>query len=541
MKRKTPGGNGLKVKNIFLLTEKERRIICSPLRLVIFLGVCIFVSESLIMIGIETFLDSISPVLETVLDATALTLMVSPVLYYLLFKPLMHLVNDSRINEEELQAYRANLELKIRERTGELEIANIALMKKHEEQLRAKEELRESEERFRLIFEQSEDAVVLAAAEDFSIIDVNPIAEKFFGKGRRQLLGREIGCLCHYEGCSFLMSAVEQIVDSGEPVSIETIKCRLDDETLRYHSLQGKLIVLGGVKVIYLVFRDITTKVRLEEESKVIQSRLIQANRMTSLGTMVSSVAHELNNPNNFLLMNARILDSAWGDIMPLLEEVYSGKGDFYIANLSWSEARTLLPEAIDGIQQGAVRISDIIGNLKSLSRDESYNINAQADVNRVVQLAISILGYLINDYTDFFETEFAEGLPKVRGAERQLEQVVINLIQNALQALPDKSRAVKVSTRMDSENGHVLICVADNGRGLPAEIADRVMEPFFTTRLDQGGTGLGLAISSSIVRDSGGFISFVSSEAGHGTTFTVHLAALDSNSADNGICHDNK
>jgi signal transduction histidine kinase len=103
------------------------------------------------------------------------------------------------------------------------------------------------------------------------------------------------------------------------------------------------------------------------------------------------------------------------------------------------------------------------------------------------------------------------------------LEQVVINLIQNALLALPDAEHGVRVGTGFDPDSGQVLIQVSDEGNGIPPEIAARIMEPFFTTRLEHGGTGLGLAISSTIVKEHGGSIEF-SSEQGRGTTFTVRL-----------------
>ena len=300
----------------------------------------------------------------------------------------------------------------------------------------------------------------------------------------------------------------------------------------RILSFRGKLITLQGKGVVYSTFRDITNRIRLEEQALEIQARLIQANRMTSLGTMVSSVAHEINNPNNFLLMNAGIIKRSWDDIAPVVEEYFHCKGDFAVAQSMWSEARTFLPEAIEGIQQGALRISGIVGNLKAFGRDDRFKPDAVADVNAVVQLSVSILSHLIASSTHRFALELGEGLPLVRGSARQLEQVVINLIQNALLALPDAEHGVRVSTDIDQDSGHVLIRVSDEGTGIPHEIAGRIMEPFFTTRLERGGTGLGLAISSTIVKEHGGAIEF-RSEPDKGTTFTVRLSRAASTGND--------
>jgi len=304
---------------------------------------------------------------------------------------------------------------------------------------------------------------------------------------------------------------------------IEKFECLLPPGEIHILSFHGKKILLQGSDVIFTTFRDITTRVQLEEQAREIQSQLIQANRMTSLGTMVSSVAHEINNPNNFLLMNAVILKQAWDDILPVIEEHLHSKGDFAVAQSTWSEFSTFLPDAIEGIQQGAQRISDIVGTLKAYGRDDKFKQESSADVNAVVQLSVLILSHHISSSTRRFKLDLTEGLPLIKGSARQLEQVVINLIQNALLALPDQEHGVWVSTGIDPESGHVLIRVTDEGIGIPPEIAARIMEPFFTTRLGQGGTGLGLAISSSIVKEYGGSIEF-SSTPGKGSTFTVRL-----------------
>jgi len=432
-------------------------------------------------------------------------------------------ITDRKKVEDELKGYQNRLERMVLERSKDLEETTQRLMKENEEHVKVRAALLESEQRFRQIFEQSEDGIVLISPQDNAIIDVNPTAERIFQKSRAELTTGGLPALCDVGGCTFLSSVLEQITHEGVPGRIEKFSCAIAPEVVRVFSFRGKTITLQGTTVIYSTFRDITNRIRLEEQALEIQSRLIQANRMTSLGTMVSSVAHEINNPNNFLLMNAEIIKRAWDDIAPVVEEHFHSKGDFAVAQSMWSEARTFLPEAIEGIQQGALRISDIVGNLKAYGRDDRFKRESVADVNAVVQLSVSILSHLISSSTQRFTLELAEGLPPVRGSARQLEQVVINLIQNALLSLPDPQHGVSVGTAVDQENGQVLIRISDEGEGIPPEIATRVMEPFFTTRLERGGTGLGLAISSTIVKEHGGKIDF-SSEPGKGTNFTVHL-----------------
>jgi len=447
-------------------------------------------------------------------------------------------ITERKRVEDELKGYQDHLEKMIQDRSRDLEETSRRLKQENEEHILAKKKLFESEEHFREIFYQSEDAIVLISTQGHAIIDVNPTAERIFRKQREELLAGGLSALCDPDGCDYLESVLDQIINENTSGMIEKFNCILPPGEPHILSFHGKKILLQGSEVVYTTFRDITARIRLEEQALEIQSRLIQANRMTSLGTMVSSVAHEINNPNNFLLMNAGIIKRAWDDIAPVVEEHFRSNGDFAVAQSTWSEARTFLPDAIDGIRQGAVRISDIVGTLKEYGREERFKPESVADVNSVVQLSSSILSQLITSSTRRFKLELAEGLPLVRGSARQLEQVVINLIQNALQSLPDADHGVRVATGIDPVNGHVLVRVSDEGSGIPPESAARIMEPFFTTRLERGGTGLGLAISSTIVKEHGGSIEF-RSEPGKGTVFTVRLcraASPENHTLDQGV-----
>lgn len=521
-------------QTVILLDDRHRTVTLSPMRLMITLALCIFIAEMLIMVVLEKFEPPRN--VEILLDSSILTIVLFAILYFDLFRPLVMLINEYKNKEIQLKAYQEHLEQKVQERTNELNSAYLDLKVENEETIKARTALRESENRFRQLFEQSEDAIVLISPLDNVIIDINPTAELIFKKQRAELLVGGLPALCDPDGYKFLAAALDQIVLDNSPGLIDRFECILPPGEVHILSFHGKKIPLEGSEVIYTTFRDITTRIRLEEQALEIQARLIQANRMTSLGTMVSSVAHEINNPNNFLLMNAGIVKRAWEDIAPVVDEYVHSRGDFPVAQSMWSEARTFLPDAFEGIQQGALRISDIVGSLKEYGRDDRFIRESVADVNAVVQLSTSILSHLISCSTRRFKLELAEGLPLVRGSARQLEQVVINLIQNALLALPDADHGVFVSTGVDPESDHILIRVSDEGSGVPPEIAARIMEPFFTTRLERGGTGLGLAISSTIVKEHGGSIEF-SSEPDKGTTFIVRLcrAAASENNTPNG------
>ncbi|MSN26861.1 MAG: PAS domain S-box protein [Geobacter sp.] len=504
------------------LTNRERKIVFSPLGLVLTLAFSVFFIEFFVMILLYILPGMPAPI-EFLLDSTILTLVLSPILYFYLFKPLLHLIKEHRQNEAELQESKINLEGKILERTAELDLTVSLLQNENDARAKVESALRDSEMRFRQIFEQSEDAIILISAEDHSFLDANPPAERLFGKGRDELITSGLAGLELPLDDNRLSEAITNIVADKLLSNIERLEYRTPDNDTRILSFRGKMIKLQETETVLATFRDITRRVRMEEDARNLQSRLIHANRMTSLGLLVSSVAHEINNPANYILSNSGLIKKAWLDIEPILEEHFQSAGDFPIGQTTWNNARTFLPDAFDGIQDGARRIGEIVENLKGYGREDQSLREGKVEINEVVRISASILGHHISRLTSKFSTELDEGLPSITGNKRQLEQVVTNLIQNALQALPNRECAVRVSTHFDKTDQEVIVRVTDNGSGISTELADHIMEPFFTTRLEQGGTGLGLAICSTIVKDHGGRLEF-SSEPGIGTTFAVHL-----------------
>ena len=245
--------------------------------------------------------------------------------------------------------------------------------------------------------------------------------------------------------------------------------------------------------------------------------------RLAAVGVLAASVAHEVNNPNNAIRINASLVARAWHDVAPILREYLETDGDFSLAGLSYAQEGESLTELIEEIGDCSERIRRIVENLKHLGREEPGDRRGVVDVRRAVDLAAGLLRGEIRKSTDRFEVHHAERLPPVRGNAQELEQVFLNVILNALQSLPRGDRGVSVTTRLDAASEEVLVEVRDEGRGIPNQELTRVTEPFFSTRADAGGTGLGLSISQTFVDKHGGRIDFAS-EIGVGTTVTVRL-----------------
>ena len=393
------------------------------------------------------------------------------------------------------------------------------------ERKRAEEMLRASEERFRQLFEQNEEPLFLFRADSAQIVDINPAAEKVYGRSRDDMIGAGLSLIVPKEELHGFEEAIASIRPESR-LSIERVPHVRSDGSVMIVSVRGKSIRLENGNVSYCSIRDITARVRMEEEAKIQQARLIQANRMASLGTIVSGVAHEVNNPNNLIMFNAPMILAAWEDAVPLLEAHFRENGDFPLGGLPYSEMREVVPKLAAGISSASSRIKAIVSNLKDFTRQDRSNKFGRVQVNDVVHAAVAILNHEIIKATHWFEAEY-QTLPDVTGSAQELEQVIINLLNNALQALPSNQCRLKVTTRRNPVTGEVEVEVADEGKGMSPEVLARIAEPFFSTRTDSGGLGLGLSISRSILKEHNGTLSF-ESEVGKGTRAIVRLPAAD-------------
>ena len=393
------------------------------------------------------------------------------------------------------------------------------------ERKRAEELLKISEARFRQLFEQNEEPIFLFRDGTCDIVDVNPAAEKLYGFSREELLKDGVSLFLPPKEAHLFYAGIGGI-RPGSGMSVErTIHVRKDGARIIV-SIRGKSIRLHTEQVAYCSFRDITSRVRMEEDALIHQAQLIHANRMASLGTIVSSVAHEVNNPNNLIMFNAPIILSAWSDAVPLLDAYSLENGDFSLAGLPYSEMREVVPKLANGISGASLRIKSIVSDLKSYARQDHREQHAPVRINDVVRMAVSILNHEILRVTHCFEVVYGEDIPLVMGSERQLEQVVVNLLNNALQALRSTRQGIMLSTRRVPETGEVEVSVADEGIGMSPEVLKRAKEPFFSTRLDSGGLGLGLSICRTIVNDHRGTLAF-ESEEGKGTRTALRLPAI--------------
>ncbi|SCY81505.1 transporter substrate-binding domain-containing protein [Desulfoluna spongiiphila] len=282
------------------------------------------------------------------------------------------------------------------------------------------------------------------------------------------------------------------------------------------------LVVVGNVLWSRTLKREVALRTRQLETR---QKQLLQADKMASLGFLVSGIAHELNNPNGLLLLNIPLLVAAFKEMHPVLEKHYRDHGDFKVAGLPYSRMRDEIPLILDETNDAARHIKTIVEDLRDFSR-QSDDEKEETDINAIAVNALRLVRPAVEKATRHLGVELREGIPPILANPQRIEQVVVNLLLNACQALDNPESAIRLQTATDARQGIVTLSVTDQGTGIDPEHLDHLTDPFFTTKRSAGGTGLGLSVSAGIVRNHQGKLTF-ESKPGQGTTATLQLPVL--------------
>jgi PAS domain S-box-containing protein len=392
------------------------------------------------------------------------------------------------------------------------------------ERVQAEEALSESEEKYRTILHSIQEAyyeVDLAGNLTF----FNDSLCRHLKYSKDELMGMNNRQFTSKETVERVYKTFNSVFKTGKAATAFDWEMVAKDGTKKFVELSVSLIRDSEGRPIGFqgVARDISERKKAEEQANLHQQQLMQASKMVALGTLVSGVAHEVNNPNNFIMLNSPILKEAWDNAMPILEKYYEENGDFILGGMKYTEMRANIPTLFSGISDGAKRIKHIVDELKNYVRDNTADLTQSVDINEILKSAVSLLANMIKNSTNRFSIEYGNNVPLLKGNFQRLEQVMINLVQNACQALPDPKKGIFVSVNFDKERSNIVVNIRDEGMGIPPETLMNVTDPFFTTKHNSGGVGLGLSISSKIIEEHGGSMHF-DSEIGVGTTVKIML-----------------
>ncbi len=267
-------------------------------------------------------------------------------------------------------------------------------------------------------------------------------------------------------------------------------------------------------------FLGVFQTIRDLRERKKLIDQLVHAQKMETLGTLVAGVAHEINNPLNLLQYNIPLFEKLWQDILPVLTgQVLPDKESRY-AGLPVTFLQDNMPALLSDMKLAVERIAKIVSGLKSYSRFGDPSERKPFNLNEAVENALRLAQATIRGKRIASRVELADELPPLVGSLHSIEQVVLNLIINAVQAIDHSHGQIDIRTDVRSD-GYMVLTVTDNGKGIDPSIAPRIFDPFVTNKQDKGGTGLGLSVSHNIVRAHGGTVRF-RSQPSAGTTFQI-------------------
>ena len=312
----------------------------------------------------------------------------------------------------------------------------------------------------------------------------------------------------------------------GTGIYIEDVRQEIGTITRQLIYTCSGIMILFLMLCGYIIWQGIKAekeRIRAMEQSGLREKQLLQADKMASLGILVAGVAHEINNPATSLMLNAPNLKKAWNAFTRVLDDHFIKHKDALVCNMPYPELSKRIDMMLTAIEDSSARIKRIITELKDFSRPTEAKMESGIDINLVVKKSMDLTLPILKKATNHLSVDFEEGLPKISGNPQKLQQVMINLLVNAGQALENPEQSIHVQTSKLKESHFIVIEVSDSGPGVSPGDLKKLKEPFFTTKRDHGGTGLGLSISEKIVYDHKGILEFAS-EFGKGLTVKILL-----------------
>ena len=294
----------------------------------------------------------------------------------------------------------------------------------------------------------------------------------------------------------------------------------INKKSILHDSYGNPKFLVGGIF-------DITEYEKVKARARIHQEQLLLADKMKSLGVLISGVAHEINNPNHFININVTLLQRMWEDLRPAINEKIKKSPKFYLGNFPSDKLEKSVDDLLFGIKDGAQRIEKIIASLKAYIHNVPGNIKENFNLHDAIENVVFLLKNQMMKATDKFTIERKCKSLKVKGVQQQIEQVIINVLQNACQALTSREQSIQIETDIDPSGKLAIVKVVDTGIGIESKHLNFIADPFFTTKREAGGTGLGLSISSSILKEHKGHFNF-SSKLGKGTVVEIILPLIN-------------
>ena len=370
---------------------------------------------------------------------------------------------------------------------------------------KVQQDLRKSEANFINMIGQMPDGIMIK--DENHVLFTNASFAKMMGyDSPEEIRGMESLQLVHPDFRAASRERLQKLLAEGGSNPLCQFKMIGKDGKIVDVETSSIAIEFFGQKAVMAVLRDTTLQNQIERQA-------VMNDKLATLGTMAAGVAHEINNPLTYVLGNLTFLQEQ-------LDEIKSWAQRKGAMDATCQKLLSEMTEELNEINQGGERIRDIVKGLKTFVRGNEDAVE-KADLNQIVESAINLTMHAVKNKARV-EKDMAVYLPALTVNAGKLQQVIINLLINAAQAIDGNHPAEnKIHLRTGRHNGNLFVEVTDTGKGIPEAVLPRIFDPFFTTKA--AGVGLGLSVCNEILRHYEGTIQ-VSSQAGVGTTFVIQL-----------------
>lgn len=297
-------------------------------------------------------------------------------------------------------------------------------------------------------------------------------------------------------------ATLEEFIIEATNLEME-IKIRMADH-FRVFSLISISVVASSIFLFVIIsfgfYRYENQRKKSYADRVHMERMLIQSEKMAALGTMIAGLAHEINNPNNFIFFNVPILKDYIQEVLPILDAHAETHQDTEFYNMPYAEFRDDLQKLVLNIENGSFRINRMVSDLKGFSKRKDRIQAEWFDIEDIIRRVLAISASKIRSVVHSFEVQISENLPQVYCDTDIVELILINFLNNAFEAVNKQNSWVKLSVYIQkSEESALIVEVRDNGCGIDENNRERIFTPFFSTKSSKGGTGLGLYMCQSL------------------------------------------
>jgi len=320
----------------------------------------------------------------------------------------------------------------------------------------------------------------------------------------------------------------------------QALRDYINDKKISYQTLlttsenRAKPVILnvsvqeidGTLFATCIIKKSESFTINTETTDAATENSTDKIDQITVLNTLISGIAHEINNPNNIISLSTDLVRDIWGEVFDYIENNTMDSSDIFIHGQDIGSLSLNVKNLLDNILSSSDRINRTISAMREFVRIDSTEKITECDIIPIVKSSLMLCDDIISKSTSDFIVQYDQDIPHVMAYLRLVQQAIVNVVNNACEALTERSQKIILSVRYQRKTDSVLIIITDEGQGIASDILNQIYNPFFTTKRNRGNLGLGLSVTQTIMIKNRGSIS-IESKHGFGTIVVLRFPAV--------------